>query len=90
MDFSRIGIRPKDRILIRECKEFGFRLRTWRKTQGLVIKQICKKIRIAPGSLSEIETGKSFPSYFTLCKFKYFYPEVNWDSIFYGKMLEKK
>ena len=45
-----------------ELKKIGLRLKSWRKNRRLTGSQFAGKIGFSPGSLSEIENGKSLPS----------------------------
>lgn len=46
----------------------GQRLKLWRKKEGQKGYQLARNIGISPGSLSEIENGKSLPSAETIAK----------------------
>ncbi len=47
----------------------GKRLRNWRKTDFLTLKQVSEKIGISQSALSELENDKSLPSATTLAQF---------------------
>jgi len=49
-------------------KEFvGNEIRKWRKGKGLKSFELARIIGVSQGSMSDIETGKSFPAYTTWC-----------------------
>lgn len=52
-------------------KKLGKRLKAWRKeTLGITMVRLIRRIRVSQGSWSDIENGKSAPSYLTLCKMR--------------------
>ena len=49
-------------------KEFvGSEIRKWRLKEGLKSFELARIIKVSQGSMSDIETGKSFPAYTTWC-----------------------
>lgn len=62
----------------------GLRLKAWRKKNELTLYVLSKAIGVSQGSLSDLENGNSFPSFETLCRFKYFYPRTHWTKIFFS------
>lgn len=48
---------------VHSLQRFGEKLRTLRKTHGLTLKQLAKEVGLSAHShLSELETGKSYPT----------------------------
>ena len=66
-----------------DFKTVGERLRNWRYLRGLKMQELSNIIGVSQGCLSDIENGKSAPSYKTLCAYKHFYPRVYWMKIFF-------
>jgi len=51
-------------------KDFvGKEIRKWRKGKGLKSFELARIIKVSQGSMSDIETGKSYPAFTTLCSF---------------------
>jgi len=49
-------------------KEFvGSEIRKWRKKRGLKSFELARLISVSQGSMSDIETAKSYPAFTTLC-----------------------
>lgn len=62
----------------------GTRIRTWRKEVGLQNQQLAKILGVSQGSLSDIENGKSCPSFITIKAFLE-KTEIDWYWMITGK-----
>jgi len=69
--------------LTKESEQVGTRLRKWRKDSNITLDSLSATIGVSQGSLSDIENGNSLPSFKTLCRYRFCFPQVDWEDIFF-------
>jgi len=73
----------KKKKAIRRTK-VGKNIKQWRLGEGLRLVPLGAKVGVSQGSLSDIENGKTSPSYDTIWMFKKMFPGTDWDRILFA------
>lgn len=64
-------------------KKVGKSIKKWRLGKGLNQTQLSSNIKVSQGSLSDIETGKQFPSFNTTFMLIKKFPATDWGDVLF-------
>ena len=66
-----------------ESEIIGARLKDIRVKSGLKVNALAGIVGISGGTISDLENGKTYPSHQSMCRYRFFFPKHNWNSIFF-------
>ena len=66
-----------------EAIEVGKKLKEFRLKEGLILDDLSEIMEVSQGSISDLENGKSYPSYSTISRYRHFFPNAKWNKILF-------